>query len=172
METPTALGARRAPLKSRKTRPPSYRVAVRSSPVCRRVRLKQPQSSFAVLFRIHRRPPGSLTPCACVTEEHDPPLPPQRQIGRARAKGCYGDVSPVAAMAPIAAGEIFVADGTLFAARPRSELALADRWPPCAVAATRHIHKNAKPESPPEKRSLSPRAERGRATHRTLPAAR
>ena len=54
-------------------------------------------------------------------------LPPQRPIGRARAKGCYGDVSPVAAMAPIAAGEIFVADGTLFAARSRSELAPADR---------------------------------------------
>ena len=39
-------------------------------------------------------------------------------------------------MAPIAAGEIFVADGTLFAARSRSELASADRWLPYATAAT------------------------------------
>ena len=60
-------------------------------------------------------------------------------------------------MAPIAAGEIFVADGTLFAARSRSGLASADRWPPCAVAAT-HAHTQTQRAS-----------ERDRETHPAFP---
>ena len=137
VETPAARERAKLPSKLAQNPNRIAELTVYQSSVRRRVRLKHSRSYFYMLFRMHRRPPESLTPCACVTEEHDPSLPPQRQIRRARAEGCYGDVSPVAAMAPIAAGEIFVADGPLFAARPRSTPVGRRTGSPNVVAATR-----------------------------------
>ena len=87
MDTPAALGARKAAVPIAQNPTAKYRVAVISSSVCHRVRLKRCQSLFYMLFRIHRRPPESLTPCACVTDPCSIGLPAQRQFGRAKAGG-------------------------------------------------------------------------------------
>ena len=83
VETPAARERAKLPSKLAQNPNRIAELTVYQSSVRRRVRLKHSRSYFYMLFRMHRRPPESLTPCACVTEEHDPSLPPQRQFGRA-----------------------------------------------------------------------------------------